>query len=136
MTISEKVSYVKGLAEGLGLSQDNKQDKLIKAIIDVLDDIALTVEDLEDNCAELGEQLDAVDEDLAAVEDVVYEDYDYDDDFDDDDVYEVECPNCHDIIYVDEEMLCEEGIDCPNCGTKLEFDIDPDADAVDGESEE
>lgn len=129
MTISEKVAYIKGLADGLVLDDNNKQDKLLKAIIDVLDDIALTVEDLEDCSAELAEQIDAVDEDLAALEDVVYEE---DDDCDDcccdcdDDMYEVECPNCHDIIYVDEDMLCEESIDCPNCGTKLEFDLECD----------
>jgi len=129
MTISEKVSYIKGLADGLGLDDNSKQDKLLKAIIDVLDDIALTVEDLDDNCAALGEQLDAVDEDLAALEDVVYEDDDCDDCCDcDDDMFEVTCPNCNDVIYVDEETLCEESIDCPNCGTKLEFDLDCDCD--------
>lgn len=129
MTISEKVAYIKGLADGLVLDDNNKQDKVLKAIIDVLDDIALTVEDLEDNCAELGEQLDAVDEDLAALEDVVYEEDDDDCCCDcEDDMYEVECPNCHDLIYVDEDMLCEESIDCPNCGTKLEFDFDCDCD--------
>ena len=133
MTISEKVAYIKGLADGLVLDDNNKQDKLLKAIIDVLDDIALTVEDLEDCSAELAEQIDAVDEDLAALEDVVYEEDECDDcccDCDDD-MYEVECPNCHDIIYVDEDMLCEESIDCPNCGTKLEFDLECDCDCDD-----
>ena len=134
MTISEKVSYIKGLADGLALDENNKQDKIIKAIIDVLDDIALTVEDLEDGCAELAEQIDAVDEDLAAVEDFVYEDDccdcdccdDEDCDCCDDELYEVECPSCNDIIYLDAEMLEDEGIDCPNCDTHLEFDFDCD----------
>ena len=71
MTISEKVSYIRGLADGLGLDDNSKQDKLLKAIIDVLDDIALTVEDLDDNCAALGEQ-------LAALEDVDNEEDDCD----------------------------------------------------------
>ena len=43
-----------------------------------------------------------------------------------DELYEVECPSCNDIIYLDADMLEDEGIDCPNCGTHLEFDFDCD----------
>ena len=34
MTISEKVAYIKGLADGLVLDENNKQDKLLKAYTD------------------------------------------------------------------------------------------------------
>lgn len=130
MTITEKVAYLRGLAEGLNLDDNNKQDKLIKAIIGVLDDMALTVSDLEDGCAELCEQIDAVDEDLSAVEDLIYEDEDYDEcdcdcDCADDEVYEIECPNCHDLIYLDQDEL-DQDIKCPGCGTNLEFEFDDD----------
>ena len=131
MTIGEKVSYIKGLAEGLGLEGDTKEGKILNAIIDLLGDISEEIDCIEEDYAELCEQVDAVDEDLSAVEDFIYED---DDDCDcdcdccdcedDDDLYEVECPKCHDIIYLDGEMLEEEGITCPNCGTDLEFDFD------------
>ena len=30
MTVTEKAAYIKGLAEGLGLDENNKQDKIIK----------------------------------------------------------------------------------------------------------
>ena len=129
MTISGKVAYIKGLAEGLELDSADKNSKVLKAIIELLEDVALTVEDLEDGCAELCEQIDAVDEDLSNLEDFVYDDeeeYDDDDDeyFDeDDDLYEVECPACHDIVYLDEGMLEDGEIACPNCGTNLEFDL-------------
>ena len=43
MEISEKVAYLKGLAEGLNLDTDSKEGKLIAAIIDVLDDMAETM---------------------------------------------------------------------------------------------
>ena len=42
----------------------------------------------------------------------------------DDEVYEIECPACNDTIYLDADMLEEEGMVCPNCGTDLEFDFD------------
>ncbi len=128
MTIGEKVSYIKGLAEGLGLENDTKEGKILNAIIDLLGDISEEIDCIEEDYAELCEQVDAVDEDLSAVEDLIYEDDDDCDcdccDCEDDDLYEVECPKCHDIIYLDGEMLEEEGITCPNCGTDLEFDFD------------
>lgn len=140
MTISEKVAYIKGLAEGLNLDCEDKNSKVLKAIIELLEDIALSVEDLEDGCAELCEQIDAVDEDLSNLEDFVYSDEDddeyYDDEYfddDDDDLYEVECPACHDVVYLDEGMLEEGEIACPNCGTNLEFDLDCDCESCNGD---
>ena len=143
MTITEKAAYIKGLAEGLDLDASTKEGKILNAIIDLLSDIAVDIEDTEDACAELAEQITAVDEDLSELEEFVYEEYededdcdcdcedcsccDYDDD-EDDELYEVECPNCHDVIYVDDKMLEEKGITCPNCGTNLEFDLEEDND--------
>ena len=41
MEITEKVAYLKGLAEGMELDTGKKEGKLLSAIIDVLEDIAL-----------------------------------------------------------------------------------------------
>ena len=38
-----------------------------------------------------------------------------------------------DIVYLDEDMLAEGEIACPNCGTNLEFDFDCDCDCCDGD---
>ncbi|MBQ2676019.1 MAG: hypothetical protein IJF54_01280 [Clostridia bacterium] len=127
MTVIEKVAYLKGLAEGLGLDENNKTDKLISAIIDVLDDMALTLCDIEDDVADISDQVDAVDEDLADVEEFLYEDEDDDCDCDcdcDDEFFQVTCPECGEDIFVDDDMLEDEFINCPACGTKLEFDFD------------
>lgn len=134
MTISEKISYIKGLAEGLALDTETKEGKVLAAIIDLLDDMVDEIDAIDEACAEIGEQLDAVDEDLSLLEDDYYAEDDYDDDEDDyydDDVYEVECPNCNDIIYLDESMLEEEEMACPNCGTRLEFEFECDCDCDD-----
>ena len=138
MDICEKIAYIKGLAEGLGIDEATKEGKVLTAIIDLLGDITEEICEIEDGCDELMEQIDAVDEDLASLDDIIYED---DDDCDccdcdcdcdcdddccdcDDEVYEIECPVCNDIIYLDGEMLEQEGMVCPNCGTELEFDFD------------
>ncbi len=135
MDICEKIAYIKGLAEGLSLDETTKEGKILTAIIDLLGDITEEICDIEDGCDELMEQIDAVDEDLFSLEEFVYEDDDdcdcCDDDCDcceDDEVYEIECPACNDVIYLDAEMLAEEGMTCPNCGTDLEFDFDLDCD--------
>ncbi len=139
MTVSEKAAYIKGLAEGLELDGATKEGKVLNAIIDLLSDLAIDLEDVQDGVAMLCEQIDAVDEDLCDLETYVYEeldgcdcdcdcDCDCCDDEEDDELYEVECPNCHDIIYVDEVMLEDEGITCPNCGTNLEFELEDEAD--------
>ena len=44
----------------------------------------------------------------------------------DNEAYEVTCPACNNIIYLDENMLAKGGIDCPNCRTNLVFDFDCD----------
>ncbi len=134
MTLSEKVSYLKGLADGLVLDENNKQDKLIRAIIEVLEDVALSVEEVECGCGEICDQIDAIDEDLASLESDFYGDEECDGDCDgcacdcgdDDCEYEVECPKCHDLIYLTGDMLDEGEIMCPNCNTKLEFEFDND----------
>lgn len=132
MDICEKIAYIKGLAEGLALDETTKEGKILAAVIDLLGDITEEICDIEDGCDELMEQIDAVDEDLSSVEELIYgDDDDCDCDCDDccdcdDEVYEIECPACNDVIYLDAEMLEEEGMTCPNCGTELEFDFDGD----------
>lgn len=140
MTISEKVAYIKGLSDGLNIDKDSNEGKLFAQILEVLDDIAAEIEEVEDTVCEMQEQVDAIDEDLGEVEDYLCDDEDdcccCDDCDDDDELYEVECPNCHDVIYVDDEMLEDKGITCPNCGTDLEFDFDCDCDCCKEESKD
>ena len=95
MEITEKVAYLKGLLEGMELDTEKKEGKLIAAIIDVLDDIALELEDMKDYADELGDGLDAVSDDLEDVEDIVFGEDD-EDDFeaeDDEDCYATTCPS-------------------------------------------
>ena len=62
MTIAEKVAHLKGLMEGL-----NCDDKVLNAIVDILEDLAYDVEDVQDALAEVGEQVELIDEDLEAL---------------------------------------------------------------------
>ena len=132
MEITEKVAYLKGLAEGMELDTEKQEGKLLAAIIDVLDDMALEIEDLKDAQEELGDGLDAVSDDLEDVEDVVFgededdedeDEYEYDEPDEDEDCYATTCPTCEETIYFDESVLEDGEVICPNCGEKLEFDL-------------
>lgn len=124
MTVTEKAAYLRGLFEGLDLDDDKDTTKLFKAMLDVIDDLSLSVADLEDELALLTEQVDAVDEDLDDLEQFVYEDCDCDCDCDDEDLYEVDCPACGETVYFDGEDIDAGMAICPACGEKLEFDLD------------
>ena len=143
MTLTEKVAYLKGLAEGLALDASKPENKIISAMIDVLDDLALTVSDLEDTVDIINEQVDAVDEDLDELETYVYEDLCDDcdccddEDFDEDcEYYDVECPTCGEVICVDEDILADGSINCPNCNELLEFEIECDCDECSDEDKD
>ena len=124
MTNTEKVAYIRGLAEGLELDDSKKEVKVLNAIIDLLDDLAMSLADLEDGYSDMADQLDAVDEDLGSLEDDFYGDDEDDEDDEDTCYYEVTCPNCHETICLSEDIIEDGQMDCPTCGETLEFDID------------
>ena len=134
MEISEKVAYLKGLAEGLALDTESKEGKLIAAIIDVLDEMSIRFEDIVDNLVDLEDGLDAVSDDLSEVEEALFE-MDEDDDEDDTEYFETTCPVCEEEIVFDEDTLESGEIRCPNCGEKLEFDLSDLADAAEDDED-
>lgn len=126
--LGEEVAYLRGLAEGLEIESETKEGKMICKIIDVLENLADTLDDMQEDYDELVEYVESVDEDLSDVEDILYEeddddfdDEDYDDeDYEDEDelsYIEMECPNCGDLVDIDEELLFDDSVDviCPNC---------------------
>ena len=120
MTNLEIVAYIRGLMEGLGLEAEKKEVKVIQAMVTLLEDMALSLSDLEDAYQEMADQIDAVDEDLSSLED---EFYDEEDDDEEECYYEVTCPACSETICLSEDVIEDGQIDCPNCGECLEFDI-------------
>ena len=137
MTISEKVAYLKGLAEGLNLdTEKSKEGKLISVMIGILEEVGLSIEDLEENALALGEEIDVLSDDLADVESVVFdedEDEDEDDEDYDDDWFEVECPTCEEPLVIDDKALADGMIQCPNCHDKFALDLSDDTVEADDE---
>ena len=133
MTISEKVAYLKGLAEGLTLdTEKSKEGKLISVMIGILEEVGLSIEDLEENALALGEEIDVLSDDLADVESEVFGEDEEDDD-EEDDFFEVECPNCEEPLVIDDEALAAGEIQCPNCETRFSLDLSDDTVEADEE---
>ena len=135
MEITEKVAYLKGLMEGMKIDTESNEGKILSAMVDILEDIGLELEDLWNAQGELEDGLDVVSDDLEDIEDIVYDEDDEDDEesFDDEyyeddaeedeDCYATTCPTCEETIYFDESVLEDGEVICPNCGEKLEFDM-------------
>lgn len=128
MSITEKVSYIKGLAEGLKLDEATKEGKILLAILDVLNDMAYQIEDIDSDLNDMADVVGDLDDAVLELEDEVYGEHECDDDCDcdccdDDDFYEITCPKCNNTITVDFDVISAGGILCPNCGEPLEFDL-------------
>ena len=133
MNISEKAAYLKGLMEGMKIDETTNEGKLFKAIADLLEDISLSVLDLEDGQSYLEEYIDEIDEDLGEVERDIYECDDDCDCCDDDDCdccdcgcdcFATVCPTCGEEVYFDADTE-DDVIICPSCNTEIELeDID------------
>lgn len=120
MTITEKSAYLRGLVEGLNIDSESKEGKIFKCMVDIIDDMAITIADLEDSAASLTEEIDDLYEEL----DELYEDMD--EMYEEDDLCEIQCPECG-VIDLINEFICDDGvIECPNCGKQFDIDLDCD----------
>ena len=143
MTITEKTAYLKGLLEGMNIDQTTNEGKLLAAIIETVDEIALSVADLDDEVGAINDELDTLEEAVAARDDALDdveesldvidetlddmdEDLDelfemVDPDFDDDEDWDDEDDEDED-DEDDEEELYQ--LTCPTCQEEIVVDED------------
>lgn len=148
MTLAEKAAYLKGLMDGIKLDTEKDENRLLKAVVDLLQDMAVSIDDLEDNAIAVSDELDEIEENLDAIDEFLMDedddedddddymdfdddDYDFGDDdddyeYDEDPVYEVTCPKCGEVHHFSEKDLMEGSKPCSKCGELLEFEFDED----------
>ena len=135
MTISEKVAYIQGMFDGMGLDKsESGEAKVLAEVLDVLREVGDQLDTVDATLDEFGEEIDAISDDLADVEAIVGEDDEddcccahdlgCDNDLDDEDFFEVDCPNCGESLVIDDEVLEAGVIDCPKCGQKFALDFE------------
>ena len=76
--IKERVAYLQGLTQGLNVSLHSAEGKLLINIIDVLDDMAEEINNIQMEQADLEAYVESMDEDLTDLEEEVYEKIDED----------------------------------------------------------
>jgi len=107
--ISEKVSYLQGLSEGLNISDGNPQGKIISGILSVLEDISGTLAEVRSELNTVREYIESVDDDLFELEENIKKEQD---------VIEVKCDNCGEELVFDADVMDDEDvieIICPRC---------------------
>ena len=126
MTISEKVAYIQGLYDGLGLDGGKSGEaRILSEVLDVLKEVGLQLDGMDASMDQFDEELDALENTVAELEEAVFDDEDEDDaDFEDcgdpdEDFFEVPCPSCGEDLIVDDEALAAGVVDCPVCGGKF-----------------
>lgn len=127
MTISEKVAYIQGLYDGLGLDEKKSGEaRILSEVLDVLREVGQQLEGMDAAMDQFDEELDTLEDNVAELEDAVFEDEDEEDgDFDGfdsedtEDFFEIPCPTCGEDLLVDDEALAAGVVDCPVCGGKF-----------------
>ncbi|MCT8976039.1 hypothetical protein N4T77_05455 [Clostridium sp. CX1] len=118
-SIISKVSYLSGLVDGLDIDKNTKEGRVLVEIVNVLKDMAEEMSDISEAQIDMEQYIDAIDEDLAELQDGIYDnEYEaYEDEGNN--FIQLSCPVCKDDIYVDKELLSQrEEITCPNCHNK------------------
>ncbi len=123
--LSERVSYLKGLAEGLKLDTEKNEGKLIEKILEVLSDAAAEIVSLRADHDDLSSYVEAIDNDLSDLEDTLLDDDENPDEdgeegTEDDSVVEYTCPHCgEEMTFEVDSFDFDEDYLCPNCHQPL-----------------
>jgi len=139
--LTDKISYLRGLAEGMKLNPDKDSHRLILGILEVLGEVGESFEALAESHGELSDYVESIDEDLADLEADLYDDEDEDvadeeEDGEFESTIEYECPHCGAMIRIDpDDVDFDEETACPECGKDL-FPELPDGEGKEEEDEE
>ena len=138
--LTDKVSYLKGLADGMKLNMDKDANKLIMEILGVLGEFADEMQAMTDAHDELNEYVESIDDDLADLEDTLFGDEEEDEDDEDieiDDIITYACPECgHEIEFRADDVDLSEDYLCPACGKPIFPEIEEEDEEGDDEEPE
>ena len=132
--LTERASYLKGLADGLKLNPDDAAHKLLLELLPLLSDMAEQLEEVTENVDEVCDYVESIDDDLADLEETLFgedDDEDDDDGDDEDELISYACPHCgYELEFKASEIDFDEDYLCPQCGKNVfpELEDDPDQD--------
>lgn len=144
MTVSEKVAYIQGLFDGLKLDTEKSGEaRILSEVLDVLREVGQQMEGMDAAMDQFDEELDALGDTVADLEEAVFDDEDEQDadfgDLDDEeeeDFFEIPCPTCGEDLVVDDEALAAGLVECPVCGGKFALSFDDEKGSPDDEDDD
>lgn len=149
----EKAAYLKGLVEGLGIDETTKEGKVIKAMSELLCEMAQAIDGIDEDVTQAYDQINDLSEELEDLEADLYEDDEEADEDEADDAeaeededdnadvasepyYEVACPACGETVYVSEDDLDAGEAICPSCKVAFEVALADDEEAEEDDEED
>lgn len=136
--LTDRISYLKGMAAGMKLNMDKDANKLMLEMLTVMGEMAEEMEDMADRHNDLNEYVESIDDDLADLEETLFgdeedleadedEEADEDDAEDDDDLILYACPHCgHEIEFHASDVDFDEDFLCPACQKPIFPELDED----------
>ena len=127
--LTDRAAYLRGLADGMGLTRDTNENKLLLEMLSLMDEMAQKINELDEDVGELEAYVEDLDSDLGDMEEVLFGDEDECDCCDCDDDCDCDCDDCD----CECEELEELAFDCPYCGEAVMLkaaDIDYDQSPV------
>lgn len=125
--LSERISYLGGLAEGMEIGNETKEGRFLLALVSVMKEMVETIDEIEEKNEELLDYVQVLEEkilDESGLEDDTEEYENLCERF-----FAVECPECGEVVYFDQNMADSDNVlICPECNAPIK---DPDDDEED-----
>ena len=126
--LTDRISYLKGMAAGMKLNMDKDSNKLMLEMLTVMGEMAEEMAAMTEAHNDLNEYVESIDDDLADLEETLFgeEDGEIDeemaegdedeDELGDDDLIVYACPHCgHEIEFSAYDVDFDEDFLCPAC---------------------
>lgn len=130
--LTDRISYINGLAEGLKLSDETTEGKVLHKVLEMLGEVAAEMDELRRDHDELDDYVESIDNDLSDLEEAFFGDEDEgcdgccdDEDEDEDEDDCKSCCGCHKSEGdedEDDDRIVE--YTCPHCGAEMTFEVD------------
>ena len=126
--LTDRISFLKGMAAGMKLNRDKDTNKLLMEVMNVMGEMAEEMAAMTEAHNDLNEYVESIDDDLADLEETLFgeEDGEIDeemaaedddeDEFGEDDLIVYACPHCgHEIEFSASDVDFDEDFLCPAC---------------------
>ena len=137
--LTDRISYLKGMAAGMKLNMDKDANKLMLEMLTAMGEMAEEMAAMTEAHNDLNEYVESIDDDLAELEETLFGDEelegdeesdgeeDEEEELDDDDLIVYACPHCgHEIEFHANDVDFDEDYLCPECQKPIFPELDED----------